>query len=215
MRLVATSDCHGKLDPAVLPPGDVLLLAGDLLADAPPDAADPVAWQTERLREFDDQLLGLAYRVVLLVAGNHDRVLQARPDLGRALRGARYLQDEACQVDGVRFYGSPWQPNLWHHPFFAADCRDARARFGHIPPDTDVLVTHSPPWGVLDVWAPPHALGSRMLRARMAAVRPRVHVFGHVHPSYGAHEVDGVRCYNAALCDGAGAPINPPHVIDL
>lgn len=215
MRLVATSDCHGKLSQAALPPGDVLVLAGDLLADAPKDAADPVGWQAERLRELDALLGDLPYRAVLLVAGNHDGVLQQRPELGRALRGARYLEDEACVIDGVRFYGSPWQPGLWHHPFFLPDCSASFQRYQGIPADTQVLVTHSPPWGILDQWDPGVGLGSRMLRARVAALRPPIHIFGHVHPSYGARELGGTRFYNAALCDGEGAPVNAPHVIDL
>lgn len=215
MRLVATSDCHGQLAPGTLPPGDVLVLAGDLLADAPPDAADPVGWQAERLRELDALLADLPYRLTLLVAGNHDGVLQARPELGRALRGARYLADEPCEVEGLRFYGSPWQPGLAHHPFFLPDGAPAHARYRTIPAGLDVLVTHTPPWGVLDVWEPPARLGSRMLMARVVAARPRVHVFGHVHPSYGACARDGTRFHNVAMCDGEGAPVNPPQVIDL
>ena len=52
-------------------------------------------------------------------------------------------------------------------------------------------------------------------RARVAALKPPVHIFGHVHPSYGTRELDGTRFYNAALCDGEGGPVNAPHVIDL
>lgn len=215
MRLVATSDFHGKLDPAVLPAGDVLVLAGDLLADAPDDATDPVGWQAERLRDLDALLADLPYRAVLMVAGNHDGVLQVRPELGRALRGARYLQDAACEVEGVRFWGSPWQPHLCKHPFFLPDGREAWALYRRIPVETDVVITHTPPWGILDSWDPGVGLGGRMLRARVAALRPRVHVFGHMHPSYGTTHVGGTRFYNAAMCDGHGAPVNPPHVIDL
>lgn len=215
MRIVATSDCHGKLAEATLPPGDVLVLAGDILDDAPEDAPDPVDWQADRLRELDLFLCELPYRAVLLVAGNHDGVLQQRPELGRALRGARYLEDAACEVEGVRFYGSPWQPGLWHHPFFLPDCGPSFMRYQRIPADTQVLVTHSPPWGILDVWDPPFGLGSRMLRARVATLKPAVHIFGHVHPSYGTRELDGTRFYNAALCNSDGEPVNAPHVIDL
>jgi Icc-related predicted phosphoesterase len=215
MRIVATSDCHGKLAQAKLPPGDVLVLAGDILADAPDDAADPVGWQVERLRELDALLCELPYRAVVLVAGNHDGVLQKRPELGPALRGARYLEDQACEVEGVRFYGSPWQPGLWHHPFFLSDGPESYRTFARIPTDTQVLVTHSPPWGILDRWDPSFGIGSRMLRARVAALRPAIHIFGHIHPSYGTREVGGTRFYNAALCDHEGAPVNAPHVIDL
>jgi Icc-related predicted phosphoesterase len=215
MRIIATSDMHGKLAQATLPAGDALVLAGDLLEDAPKDCADPVAWQAERLRELDAYLADLPFEAVLLIAGNHDLVLQERPDLGRALRGARYLEDAGCEVEGVRFWGSPWQPGLCHHPFFLADGGPAFELYRRIPAGTDVLITHTPPWGILDAWDPPTELGSRMLRARVAALRPRVHIFGHMHPSYGAREVEGTRFYNAALCDDEGRPVNPPHIIDL
>jgi Icc-related predicted phosphoesterase len=215
VRIIATSDCHGKLAQATLPPGDVLVLAGDLLADAPKEHPDPVGFQAERLAELDAFLCELAFKAILLVAGNHDGVLQTRPDLARALRGARYLEDEGCTVGGVRFWGSPWQPGLWHHPFFMADGHEALNVYRRIPADTQVLITHTPPWGILDRWDPPHALGSRMLRACVAGLRPPVHVFGHMHPSYGTHEEHGTRFYNAALCDGEGVPRNPPHIIDI
>ncbi len=83
------------------------------------------------------------------------------------------------------------------------------------PRATDVLVTHGPPYGVLDQVGGGEHLGCEELRARLAAVRPRLHVFGHIHDGHGVATAGGTVCVNASVCDERYRPVHPPIVVDL
>ena len=117
---------------------------------------------------------------------------------------------------GVAFYGSPWQP--WFHDW-AFNLPRGEAldhKWKQIPASTDVLVTHGPPWGILDTAMDGRSCGcEELLRHVRERVRPRVHVFGHIHEGYGAEEIDGTRFFNAAVCDVRNRPSHPVTVIDL
>jgi predicted phosphodiesterase len=198
MRLVCISDTHDQHAELRVPDGDVLIHAGDATRRGSERA----------LRAFDAWLGSLPHRHKLLVAGNHDFGFQRDADAASWITCAHYL-------DGVRFYGSPWQP--WFHDwaFNLPRGQALRAVWDRIPPDTDVLITHSPPHGVLDRTIHGEAVGCEELARAVARVRPRVHVFGHIHEGYGVLEQDGTRFVNASSCDVRYRPVQPPIVVDL
>src|SRR6187200_3451602 len=104
MRIVAISDTHSKHEQIVVPAGDVLVHAGDIT----------LYGKLDELHAFNHWLGRLPHRHKIVIAGNHDKILQERSDLARSiLKNAIYLQDEAITIEGIKFYGSPWQP--WHH----------------------------------------------------------------------------------------------------
>jgi predicted phosphohydrolase len=211
VRIVATSDCHGMLEDAELPPGDVLVLAGDVLGDGLPDEQRPL------LRALDAFLGTLPYRHKVLVAGNHDWIFEDGDQEDMRLENAIYLEDDGVVLDGVRFYGSPWQPLFcnWAFNLPRSGCELAGI-WDKIPKGTDVLVTHGPPLGILDQ---PHGrepgVGCELLRERVRVVRPRVHIFGHIHGSYGRHVEDGTTFMNVCLCDESYRPVQAPLVVDV
>ena len=162
------------------------------------------------------------YDAIVAIAGNHDFDAQLRPDETRALfesNGITWLQDSAASVNGLRFYGSPWQPWFydWAFNFPREDLETgavARATWAKIPDDTDVLITHGPPHGILDKTfggdddrvGCPHLLAA--IRERPSIV---AHVFGHIHEGYGELTAGGVHFVNAATCDRPRyAPNQPP-----
>ena len=114
----------------------------------------------------------------------------------------------------LKFWGSPWQPEFGSWAFNLPRGAKLRAKWKLIPRGTDVLITHSPPRGILDATAY-HSLGCEELSKRVAIVRPRLHVFGHIHEAYGQVELDGTTFVNAAICDAAYDEIRAPVVIDL
>ena len=81
-----------------------------------------------------------------------------------------------------------------------AETSRLRELWAQIPPDIDVLVTHGPPRGVLDIAGTEH-IGCPELLNRVLAIKPRVHLFGHCHPTYGIHYLGPTVCYNSALVD--------------
>jgi Icc-related predicted phosphoesterase len=130
------------------------------------------------------------------------------------------LLDSACDVDGVAFYGSPWQPWFggWAFNFPRSDDDDvAFTTWRRVPDKTEVLVTHGPPYGILDrVARGGMSVGDRVLRERVATLgRLRLHAFGHIHEAYGEVDIDGVRYANASICTLQYEPTNAPIVIDL
>lgn len=181
------------------------------------------------VRDFAEWLAGLPHEHKVVIAGNHDWLFERTPAFGRELlAGAIYLLDEATEIAGIRIWGSPWQP--WFHDWaFNLPRGDAlRAKWDLIPADTDVLITHGPPFGHLDGAARSvgdwfgdgdvvdvEHVGCEELRAALDRVRPRVHVFGHIHEAYGQDSLDGTLLVNASNCDADYAPVNPPIVVDL
>lgn len=205
MRLVCISDTHNLHERVVVPDGDVLVHAGDATRRG----------KERELRAFDAWLGTLPHRHKIVVAGNHDFAFQQVPGAAGWLTNAHYLQDRAVVLDGVRFYGSPWQP--WFHDWAFNLPRGAPLDevWARIPTGTDVLVTHSPPHGTLDTTVHGETVGCEALAAHVARLRPRVHVFGHIHEGYGQLERDGTRFVNASTCDVRYQPVHAPIVVDL
>jgi len=205
MRLVLLSDSHGQHEGLAVPDGDVLVHAGDFC----------LYGSMTCVSDFAGFLDALPHRHKVVVAGNHDFALQVDPVRARKrLAHAHYLFDSAVEIDGLRFWGSPWQPEFMG-AFNLPRGRDLERVWARIPDDTDVLVTHGPPQGVLDRTWDGRVVGCEHLRARVAEVRPRLHVFGHIHEARGECEMDGTRFVNASVC-GPGLTIaHPPVVVDL
>lgn len=188
ITIVCVSDTHGRHDRIPVPDGDVLVHAGDLTVDG---GVDDVA-------RFDDWLASLPHRQKVVVCGNHDWCFQRRPAEARArLRHAVYLEDQAAVIDGLRFYGSPWQPWFLDWAFNLPRGPELAAKWALIPGDTDVLVTHGPPAGVLDLTNRGERTGCTDLRERVRLVCPKLHVFGHIHEAAGADRVGGTLFVNA------------------
>lgn len=96
--------------------------------------------------------------------------------------------------------------------------RELAEKWALIPEDTDILITHSPPFGILDEAMHTHnyqSVGSKSLLARVHKIRPRIHCFGHIHEAYGQYKADGVHFINASIMDVNYKPSNKPTRIEL
>ena len=211
MRLVILSDTHAQpLSKWVIPAGDVLIHAGDFCQGrtVPLDA----------VRTFNDEMAALPHEHKLLVGGNHDWPLQLEAEAARAmLTAVTYLEDGGVTINGVRFYGSPWQPDYRFWAFnLPRRCLELKAKWAAVPDDTDVLITHSPAFGILD-WSrsSQENVGCELLRRRLETFSPKLHIFGHVHESRGHEENNGTIHVNAASVDIDYEPVNTPVVVDL
>jgi len=240
-RVVCISDTH--LRTPTLPPGDVLIHAGD----------STTRGTFDELRRAAQWFHGQPHEIKIWIAGNHDRGLDiasyadgfranvgvmgavpgaviSDPALVRAAerimsgagRGAHYLRDTEVYVHTSRgggplyVYGSPWQPEFNDWAFnLPRKGRELAARWAAIPSGLDVLITHGPPFGILDRTSTGEHAGCELLRAAVERARPRLHVFGHVHEGYGVVERDGTIYVNASICDLSYRPVNAPVVVDL
>jgi predicted phosphohydrolase len=215
VKLVVISDTHGHHEELELPDGDVIIHCGDFSR-----------WGTDldEARTFLAWFAALPFAHRVLVAGNHDMMFERENAAARALvpEGVTYLQDSGAAVGGLRLWGSPWTPRFFRWAFMLPRGEPLRARWDLIPAGTDVLITHGPPYGHGDQarafdGGAPRSVGCLELLAAVRRVRPRAHLFGHIHEGYGvtrSDEVDGTSFMNAASCahrDG----LNPPLTLEL
>jgi len=202
IRVVAISDTHGHHEQLRLPPGDLLLHAGDLTHSGTLD----------EVSELDAWLGQQPHPHKIVIAGNHDWCFEEKPEEARARLGnATYLMHEACEVLGLKIFGSPWQPWFLDWAFNLPRGPELAAKWAQIPDDTDLLMTHGPPRGLGDLGSNGEHLGCDDLARRVREVAPRLHVYGHIHEARGQWREDGVTFVNASAWDIAQGPI----VIDL
>jgi Icc-related predicted phosphoesterase len=207
-RIVALSDTHCMHDKIAVPTGDVLVHAGDFCGRGSEGEAGA----------FADWIVEQPHPHKVVIAGNHDRCLESDLSLAARLfveRGITYLFDSGATVAGLRFYGSPWQPWFLSWAFNLPRGEALRAKWDMIDQNLDVLITHGPPQGILDRTDAGDAAGCADLVDAIARVRPRLHLFGHIHEGYGARLIDGTLHVNASNCTAAYRPTNPPIVIDI
>jgi Icc-related predicted phosphoesterase len=118
-------------------------------------------------------------------------------------------------VAGLRFWGAPWQPWFLDWAFNLPRGEALRSKWALAPSGVDVLLTHGPPHGILDRTATGDQAGCEALRAAVRRVRPRLHVFGHIHDGHGWTREDGMLFVNASICTVAYAPTNRAVVVDV
>lgn len=212
MRLVIISDTHNKMSSINLPKGDVLIHCGDFT----------VTGTVSEITQFNRELLRQAnkFNHIIIIAGNHDLLFERQPQLARSLLDSRvnYLQDSFCVIDGIKFYGSPYQPRFFDWAFNLMRGAELAEKWKLIPDETDVLITHGPPFGILDEVPRQYFIentGCEELRKRVETIKPKLHIFGHIHCGYGTTEKFGVKFANASNCDESYEPTNAPVVIDL
>lgn len=205
MRLVLTSDTHGfhrgwGLYDRAVPLGDVFVHAGDF-------SRDYGSW-TDVLR-FARWMGDLPHRNKVLCPGNHDMGIADRWDEAVALfadHGVHVVGAEpVIDIDGISFGGGPWMPRSgWDPPWAFEMSSTDRGRLWEAVPPVDVLVTHTPPAGVRDQMSNGTPLGCELLRYHVRnRIRPRLHVFGHVHEQRGVTTEDKTVFINAS-CNSRG-----------
>jgi Icc-related predicted phosphoesterase len=168
----------------------------------------------EKLIDFNDWLGELPHAFHVVIPGNHDFVVE-EPSRRQLISNATLLINESIEIMGLKVWGSPATP-LLGEAFGVASDRDRAMLYSRIPADTDVLVTHGPPHGILDQ-APgsEYHAGCHQLLDAVRRIKPMLHVFGHVHAGYGTFSTPDTLFVNAAL-PGNGYDLgNRPHVFRL
>lgn len=157
----------------------------------------------------------------IMIAGNHDKGLDDpvnRYIILDMIRGSNihYLEDSGVEIEGIKFWGSPVTPPFMNWAFMRTP-EKIKPHWDAIPDDTDVLITHGPMYGVLDYTEINGAgsVGSKELVDAIERVKPKYHIFGHIHDMYGIKEVDNVIHINASVLNGRYIPVRAGHIIDL
>ncbi|XP_033733429.1 metallophosphoesterase MPPED2-like isoform X2 [Pecten maximus] len=222
LRFVCISDTHSKIENGVfqVPSGDVLIHAGDFTMIGLPKDID----------KFNKYLGTLPHKVKIVIAGNHDltfdqdMVKSNREELTtmfgvteenfeaymtekkltevkELMTNCIYLEDASVNIYGIKIYGSPWQPKFGGWGFNLPRGQALLDKWNMIPADTEILITHGPPIGHGDYCFDGARAGCvELLTTVQQRVRPKYHIFGHIHEGYGV-TTDGVTTYiNASTC---------------
>jgi Icc-related predicted phosphoesterase len=205
MRIVCLSDTHNQQ--IETPDGDILIHAGDAT----------IRGTIDEIVEFNYWFAALSHKHKIFVAGNHDWLFETNLTHARTFLDPSivYLQDSAVEIDGIKIYGSPWQPRFYDWAFNLNRGREMAEKWEMIPADTDILITHGPPFGILDRTAYGDNAGCEELIKKVTELRPKAHIFGHIHEGYGRREESGITYINASNCDESYYPVNPPIVFEI
>lgn len=212
MKIAAISDLHGELP--VVPACDLLVIAGDITP-----ATREYHRQHYRTAHWLDTtfrwwLETIKARQIVMVAGNHDFIFQDRYDLVPKDLPLTYLQDRHFEWEGLRIWGTPWQPIFYDWAFNLSE-EELDRKFSFIPDQIDILVSHGPPLGCCDMTFDRRSVGSYSLLKHVERVRPKMVVCGHIHYSYGSEYLDGkTLVVNASVLGENYKLQNRPIVID-
>lgn len=209
MRIVCISDTHNH--EISVPDGDLLIHAGDLtMGGTLPEVVAAIDW-----------LDSLPHKWKVFIAGNHDFLFERDPVVARSIYNSKdliYLEDEFTNIQGFKIYGSPYQPWFFDWAFNLERYDGSLQRkWSMIPDNTNILITHGPPKGILDRVKRGENVGCYDLMSRIENLRHlKLFVCGHIHEGYGQVEYhNGVKFVNASNCNLGYDPVNLPIVVNL
>lgn len=202
MKIVCISDTHSKheeLTKDLSGGGDILIHAGDV----------STMGRADQIKSFLDWFSDLNFKYKIFIAGNHDFGFQQVVGSGfpptyvgiapeYTEKGVIYLMDNEVTVEGLRIYGSPWQPRFYDWAFNVDRGEASAKKWEKIPEGLDILITHGPPYSILDNTISGEKVGCEELYKRVVTVKPRYHVFGHIHYGYGTMFMENTTYINAA-----------------
>lgn len=204
MRLICLADTHNMHREIPVPEGDVLIHAGDCT-----DAG--TRNETEKFLEwFSSQ----PHKHKILVPGNHDFYFEKPENLKKIPENIALLNDSALEINKVKFWGSPVTPGLHNWAFSRARGKEIRQHWDLIPLETDILITHTPAFGILDEISSGIKLGCEELAELLPIVQPKYHLFGHIHNAAGSTKRSETKFFNLSILDDRMRIMHSPITID-
>lgn len=208
LKFVAISDTHGRHRNLVLPKGDVIIHGGDITYKG----------EEAEVADFLNWFAKLPYKYKVFTAGNHDFFFEkAKPDYIRSLipEGVTYLNDSGIQIEGCTIWGSAITPWFFNWAFNRRRGHDINKHWKLIPPDTQILITHGPAFGILDAVDNGKHVGCVDLLKTVKVIKPKVHITGHIHEAYGRVKMGETLFINASVLNEAYQLVYPPQTFYL
>lgn len=205
IKIVAISDTHNQHRKLRLPPGDILIHAGDATNNGSEAEVGAFGYWMQRQ----------PFRIKIFVPGNHDFLFETVPEMAcQMLPGVRVLIDSWTTALGLKIHGTPWTPQFSDWAFMASEEHLPRY-FERIPNGLDILISHGPPLGVLDQDDIGDHIGSRSLRNAVRAKKPLRLICGHVHFSAGVSAIEHTIVYNVASCGEGDRITREPLTLEV
>jgi len=190
ITICVLSDTHNQHRKLKIPKCDILVFAGD---------AGITTY--DRLEDFNDWVGKQPARHKIVVAGNHDLYAEqiGKNDTKLLLSNAIYLENESVQVEGIRFWGSPYSV-LFNGWGFMKPSDKLKQIWDLIPEKTNIVVTHGPAFGILD-YVRDLCQGCPELRSKIDEIKPKYHLNGHIHECNGVLQREFTTHINASILD--------------
>jgi Icc-related predicted phosphoesterase len=190
----------------ILGSGDILVHAGDSTSMG----------QKHEIEQFLKWFSNTDFEHKIFIAGNHDFGFEKETDIDQQFKdlGVTYLFDNDITIDGIKFYGSPWQPEFYNWAFNLPRGEELAAKWEKIPDDVDILITHGPAYGILDYAPIGGHVGCEELYRKIVEVKPKIHVCGHIHDSYGQKTMGGIEFLNASTLNDRYEHAHKPIVVE-
>ena len=219
MKIAVLSDTHGKHFGIEVPDADTVIHCGDFCDFG----------QIKDALSFLNWFNALPHKNKIFIAGNHDLPFDnegfVKALVKRDYPQLTYLEDSGCEIEGVKFWGSPVQPRFFNWAFNRTRGAEIRRHWDLIPEDTDVLITHGPAFHILDraprsfdpLEQPPRLsfehVGCRDLLDKIVKIDPKLHLFGHIHYDGGKSSAGKFTTFcNASIVDENYNVANKPQV---
>lgn len=238
MKVVLISDTHNQHNKLTLPEGDMLIHCGDATSIGGQKECEKfLDWYGKQSFKYKILIAGnhdwgfdheyLKYNEFAAARGfgpmvnerspNHVPVEELAHHLQKYARklGIIYLNDSGIEIRGTKFFGSP--RSKYYNGWAFNGQPDINHDWSNIPDDTNFLITHGPPWGILDYSNRTNgSVGDTALLERVYELKNlKVHAFGHLHECPGQRVYDGVTFINAATCNLRYEPVNEIQIYDL
>lgn len=192
MKLTLISDTHNKHKQLQLSGGDILIHAGDVSGRG---------YQKE-IENFLEWFSQQNYKHKILISGNHDFFFEkASTEQIKSIipENVIYLNDSGCEVEGLKIWGSPVQPWFYDWAFNRRRGEEIKKHWDLIPAGTDILITHGPPYGILDETKHGEKVGCEELLKAIERINPKLNVFGHIHEDRGQLKTESTHFFNASV----------------
>jgi len=230
MKIVAISDTHGALPD--IPACDVFIHAGDICPTTNHTRAFQANWLAGY---FNLWLRNIPAKHKIVIAGNHDWIFYDAKNMLPKLP-CHYLEESGIEIEGVKFWGSPWSPFFCNWAFNFPEDDDgtyAERHWSAIPDGTDILITHGPGYGHGDsVWQRHernklvYRAGCKKLLAKIMKIRPKRHLYGHIHTGQTPPSPDALSkiaytdgnttiCHNVSVLNESYKMTGKPTIIEI
>jgi Icc-related predicted phosphoesterase len=210
MKMCIISDTHNKHKRlSTLPEADVIIHCGDMTS----------VGHSHEIVNFMTWFSGLSqFKYKIVIAGNHDWLFERNKfiALEKVPENVIYLEDEEVVIEGVKFYGSPVQLPFYNWAFNKPEER-LIPHWKAIPDDTDVLITHQPPFSIFDwsIYDNKHTGSPSLYFEVVERIKPKVHCFGHIHSGHGVKIIEGIKFINASNLDEDYMCVYDPVTIEI
>ena len=212
VKIAAISDTHTQHYDVLIPQCDLLIHSGDF------SYVGKMLDVLELNRWFGNLKQSGLVKEIVMVAGNHDWICETNPSwVKESFTNCIYLDEESAEVMGIKVFGSAITPEFNSWAFNRYRGEEIARNWSKIPEDTELLITHGPPFGILDKLEDGTPVGCEELLKRVQKLpKLKLHCFGHIHGDYGRYtDPSGKLFINAAICNEQYQPVNSPQIIDL